>query len=408
MTTERLKDQINPTVVMLMAELIQAQLKQKQLMQMQQLVPHLANAKQSTQQPAQLTHSVIHSGFNPTKGFDPEAFVAAVVTPDFEQLSLMARVQHIATQLGHFLPADFSQACQILFPVSAEFSGLVGFIFPEFVSQFGLAQPDIALPALAHFTQFSTSEFAIRPFLQAYPELTLAQMNCWAESENVHLRRLASEGCRPRLPWGKALPAFIADPRPVLQILHKLKADPADYVRRSVANNLNDISKDHPELALDIAASWVGQSPHTDWIVKHALRGLLKKRHPQALQLFGYQPLTTQAQLTLATSQLRLGETLHFTAQLDFPVNPGKVRIEFAIDFASANGKLRHKVFQWSEREINEPSWQQSRSYRFIDLTTRKHYCGAHRLHLIVNGQILTSSDFVLMKRNESTAIVTN
>jgi hypothetical protein len=126
-----------------------------------------------------------------------------------------------------------------------------------------------------------------------------------------------------------------------------------------VANNLNDISKDHPELALDIAASWIGQSPHTDWIVKHALRGLLKKRYPQALQLFGYQPLTPQAQLTLATSELSLGETLHFTAQLDFPAIPGKVRIEFAIDFASANGKFRHKVFQWSEREINEPSWQQ-------------------------------------------------
>lgn len=399
MTAERLKDQINPTVVMLMAELIQAQLGQTPQQNL-----GLSNTNPLSQKPLQ-TANFKNLQKEP---FDKAAFVAAVLNADFEQLSLMARVQHIATQLGHFLPSDFEQACQILFPVSAEFSGLVGFIFPEFVSQFGLAQPEIALPALAHFTQFSTSEFAIRPFLQAFPELTLAQMARWAGSENVHLRRLASEGCRPRLPWGKALPAFIADPQPVLQILHQLKADPADYVRRSVANNLNDISKDHPELALDVAASWFGHSPHTDWIVKHAMRGLLKKRHPKALKLFGYALLSPKAQLSLAASSIHLGDAVHFTATLDFPEAPGKVRIEFAIDFASANGKLRHKVFQWSEREITEPSWQQSRSYRFVDLTTRKHYSGTHRLHLIVNGQIVASCDFVLMKRNESTAIVTN
>lgn len=340
--------------------------------------------------------------------FDTQAFTDKVLTVDFADLALTERVQKVANTLARYLPSDYAAACEVLYPVSAEFSGLVGFIFPDFVRQFGLEQLDTSLAALAHFTQFSTSEFAIRPFLEKYPTQTLAQLAVWADSDNMHLRRLASEGCRPRLPWGKALPGFKRDPSPIIPILVKLNSDPTDYVRRSVANNLNDISKDHPELALDLATSWTGTSKAADWIVKHAMRGLLKQRHPRALALFGYQPLAVLAELTLANDQIAYGDKLEFSAKLTIPADSGKIRLEYAIDFASAKGPLRHKVFQWLERNFTDLEWQASRSYLFIDLTTRKHYVGLHKLHLILNGQIVCSRDFVLTKRNESTAIVSN
>lgn len=327
-------------------------------------------------------------------------FTDSVITTDFAELALTERVQKVATKLGQYLPPEFASACAILYPVSSQFSGLVGFIFPDFVRQFGLKHLETSLAALGHFTQFSTSEFAIRPFLESYPARTLEQLMSWAGSDNVHLRRLASEGCRPRLPWGKALPAFKRDPRPILPILAKLTADPEDYVRRSVANNLNDISKDHPELALDLAASWAGTSAAADWIVKHAMRGLLKQRHPRALALFGYRPLAVTAELMLANEQIAFGDKLEFSATLQIPADSGKIRVEYAIDFASAKGQLRHKVFQWLERSFTDLEWQGSRSYSFIDLTTRKHYGGLHKIHLIVNGQIMCSRDFVLTKRN--------
>jgi len=346
-----------------------------------------------------------HQHYQP---FASKAFADEVLTAEFPALALTERLQKVASVLAKYLPSEFDTACAILYPVSAEFSGLVGFIFPDFVRQFGINHLETSLAALGHFTQFSTSEFAIRPFLITYPSRTLAQLAQWADSENVHLRRLASEGCRPRLPWGKALPAFKRDPSAILPILAKLNADSADYVRRSVANNLNDISKDHPELALDLAETWAGKSAQTDWIIKHAMRGLLKKRHPRALALFGYRPLAIEAELHLAKNQLEYGETLGFAIQLKIPTGSGKIRVEYAIDFASAKGQLRHKVFQWVERSFADPEWQASRSYTFTDLTTRKHYAGLHKLHLILNGQIMCSRDFVLSKRNESTAIVQN
>ncbi|RVU39923.1 DNA alkylation repair protein [Rheinheimera riviphila] len=328
--------------------------------------------------------------------FDSTRFVSTVVDDNYHALELKARIQRVATILFQQLALPFVKSCEILKPLSSQFGGIQGFVFPEVVAQFGLDQPDIALPALGHFTQFSTSEFAIRPFISRYPELTLPQLALWAQSDNHHLRRLASEGSRPRLPWGQALPQFKKDPTPLLPILEQLKQDPSDYVRRSVANHLNDISKDRPELMLELCQRWFGQHPDTDWIVKHALRGLLRQRHPVALQLFGYQPLAVQAQLQLP-ARVKMGERLEFSVLLSqATTGSGKTRVEYAIDFASKAGKPRHKVFQWLERVVNEPELTLQRSYLFKDLTTRKHYAGEHRLYIIVNGQIVTSQSFLL------------
>lgn len=328
--------------------------------------------------------------------FDAGRLLTTVVDDTYPSLELKARIRRVATGLYQELALPFADACEVLKPLSSQFGGIQGFVFPDVVEQFGLDQPDIALPVLGHFTRYSTSEFAIRPFIIRYPEATLAQLAKWARSDNHHLRRLASEGCRPRLPWGQALTQFKKDPTPLLHILEQLKQDPSDYVRRSVANHLNDISKDQPELMLEICQRWFGQHPDTDWIVKHALRGLLKQRHPVALQLFGYQPLAVQAQLQLP-AQVKMGERLEFTMVLCQPaVVTSKLRVEYAIDFVSKSGKPRHKVFQWLERVVSEPMLQLQRSYLFKDLTTRKHYPGEHRFYIIVNGQVITSQSFIL------------
>ncbi len=332
--------------------------------------------------------------------FAADTFISTLWNSAYAELSLKQRVRRIATTLYQQLDLPFADCCELLKPVSSEIRGLPGFIFPDIVEQFGLDDFATSMQALAHFTCYSTAEFAIRPFLQRYPAQSLQQLQQWAESDNFHLRRLASEGCRPRLPWGQKLPQFIADPTPLFPLLQRLKQDPEDYVRRSVANNLNDISKDHPELVLQLAQQWHGQHRHTDWILKHALRGLLKQRQPQALQLFGCHIRALDATLTVAQQQLNYGEVLNFAAQLQLHDGPAPLRVEYAIDFASKNGSKRHKVFQWLQREAGPGTLELQKSYRFSDLTTRRHYGGTHRLHLIVNGNIVVSATFDLIRDN--------
>lgn len=332
--------------------------------------------------------------------FNTAFFLQAILTPDYQTLALKQRVSLVATVLWQQLDMPLAECCQLLKPVSEQITGLPGLIFPELVARFGLDDFTVAMDALAHFTAGSTAEFAIRPFIKRYPQQTLQQLQQWTQSDNPHHRRLASEGCRPRLPWGRALPEFKQDPTPLLPILRALKADTSEYVRRSVANNLNDISKDHPELVLAIAQQWLGQHADTDRIVRHALRGLLKNRDATALALFNCQPRKVQANLYLQSQQVHYGQALQFAASLQFTDGPAALRLEFAIDFAGKHGRPRHKVFQWLNKTTGPGVLNVEKSYRFIDLTTRKHYAGMHRLHLVLNGNIVASADFVLIRAN--------
>ncbi|MDZ7868384.1 MAG: DNA alkylation repair protein [Rheinheimera sp.] len=250
--------------------------------------------------------------------FDSSRFISTLWDALYAEQSLKQRVRRIASTLYHQLNLPFAEVCTLLQPVSKEITGLPGFIFPDIVEQFGLDDFDTSMQALAHFTCYSTAEFAIRPFFRRYPEQSLQQLQIWSQSANVHHRRLASEGCRPRLPWGQALPQFIADPAPLLPVLRALKQDPEDYVRRSVANNLNDISKDHPSLVLQLAQQWYGSHIHTDWILKHALRGLLKQRNSEALALFDCAPRQlTNATLSLAQSSVKLWRDAAISCSVD-------------------------------------------------------------------------------------------
>ena len=330
--------------------------------------------------------------------FDTVGFTLYVFDEDWPEKELKARMNHISNALYHFLPMPYSQALQILIPVSSQFSGFEYIFFPGFVELYGLGEYAASMEALAHFTQHSSSEFAVRPFIKQYGPRMMQQMEDWAECDNDHVRRLASEGCRPRLPWAMALPEFKADPAPILPILTKLKNDESEYVRRSVANNLNDISKDNPQVVVEIAQQWLGESQRIDWIVKHACRTLLKSGKPEVLELFGFlKPDHITITNFKVQKSVNVGDNLSFSFALKTrQTSLGKARLEYAIDFMKKNGKQSRKVFKISESEITIKEKQVTKSHSFKKISTRKYYPGIHRLGVIVNGCELASVDFML------------
>ncbi|WP_327204715.1 DNA alkylation repair protein [Paenibacillus sp. DMB20] len=214
--------------------------------------------------------------------FDKPKFIGLIHDGSWAEEEFKQRIRHVTRALTETLPSSYEEALRILYAIAPECRGIEYLFIPDFVELNGRGDFDRSMEALAFFTRFSTAEFAVRPFIMEDQERMLGQMEEWARSDNEHLRRLASEGARPRLPWAPQLPELIRDPRPALPILEKLKADPSLYVRKSVANHLNDISKDHPELVLELARQWIGTHPLTDWIVKHACRTLLRKGDARA------------------------------------------------------------------------------------------------------------------------------
>ncbi len=324
--------------------------------------------------------------------FNMDAFLAASLAENWSDFSLKARMRHLSIQLGEHLNGDYSQQLNVILALAPQFNSLAGMLFPDFVEVHGQADPDRSIPALAQLTPHFSSEFAVRPFLQQHPERMLQQHLDWAEHPNEHVRRLASEGIRPRLPWGQDVAWVKKEPAKVLPILEKLRNDPSEYVRRSVANNLNDISKSHPELVLALAQRWIGQSAATDALLKHALRGLLKKGHPQALQLFGFGGEVAFALSTvqISPSTLAIGQKLSFSFELQhLGQAPAKYRLEYLLHYVKMNGSLSAKVFQIAEKTLQpNEKWFIQRQHSFEERTTRKHQPGEHLWQLQVNGQL--------------------
>jgi len=290
--------------------------------------------------------------------------------------------------LHKFLPGDYRQQLATLVKVAPQFSGLPAMVLPDFVAEYGLDDFDVSVAALELFTQYSSSEFAVRPFIVRHGERMLTQMIRWTQHPNEHVRRLASEGSRPRLPWAMALPQFKRDPKPLLPLLEALRADPSEYVRRSVANNLNDIAKDHPDLVLEIGRRWLGTSAATDRLVQHASRTLLKRGDQRALKLFGHhdQVAVAVTAFKLAAKEIPIGTDLAFTFALRAAADMS-ARIEYAVDFVKSAGRNGRKVFQVGVKKLTATApLVIARKHRFRDFTTRKHYAGKHTITVLVNG----------------------
>lgn len=323
--------------------------------------------------------------------FDSTSFIENIINKNWEKKELKERMRFITETINAYLKHPYPNQIKILSKVVSCYSGLQGMLFPDFVQVYGLNDYKISINALELFTQHSTAEFAIRPFIEKYPNKTMNQMLEWSKHKNEHLRRLASEGCRPKLPWASPLREFINNPTPCLPILENLKADESLYVKKSVANHLNDISKNHPKLVLDTAKKWHGKNLHTDWIIKHALRTLLKKGDKNALSIFGLNDSKNLEinSLNVSKSNLSIGEFLFFEFDvINQSPKQRAIRLEYKIDYVKANGRTSGKVFQISEFTLSaNTSKQFKRKQWFKQLSTRVHHPGKHKITIIVNGE---------------------
>ena len=335
--------------------------------------------------------------------FQTDEFVSSVMDESWETLELKARTRQIAIRLGEFLPNDYEAALGVLFAITDDCVGFPYLFFPDFVVVYGQDEKywDESMRALERFTQTSSAEFAIRPFLIRDRERGMRQMTRWATHPNEHVRRLASEGCRPRLPWAEALPDFKRDPSLVFTILELLKEDESLYVRKSVANNLNDISKDHPDAVLERASRWKGGHPHTDWIIRHGCRTLVKAARPEALALFGYaleEALAVEASIQAIPDALTIGES--GAIQYELRIRDGDavyIRVEYAIDFVKATGKIGRKAFLLANKRVaGGTKLSASRTHKWSDLSTRRHHPGVHRIVLLLNGQEVAETSLAL------------
>lgn len=351
-------------------------------------------------------------------GFDTAGF-SAQAAHGLEALEMKARAMQIAQALHAHLPLPLPQLRPVLEatlapPVSPDapgsahdpaqgLSGWVLWSVGELVSQRGLAEPqhlDEALAALHAITQRFTAEFAIRPLLRDHPDAVLATLARWVHDPSAHVRRLVSEGSRPRLPWGLRLQALVADPRPTLPLLAALQDDPSAYVRRSVANHLNDIAKDHP----DHVADWLGQhlpgaSSARQALLRHASRSLIKQGHPATLAAWGLgQALQGQAHLNLTPASVPVGDAVELTLQLHSHASqPQRLVVDYVVHHVGARGQTSPKVFKgW---KLDLPAGAQrvlNKRHSLRPISTRRYHPGWHRVVVQVNGQAVAEAGFEL------------
>jgi 3-methyladenine DNA glycosylase AlkC len=333
-------------------------------------------------------------------GFNTKRFIA-LVTKDLEALGIMQRMRLVATSLHATLPGDFAAHIAIMERLAPNLAhSFAGISLSEYVALYGQEHFDRSMQALAFFTRFGSSEFAIRPFLNRDLKRTLKIMQRWAGDEDEHVRRLASEGSRPRLPWAPRIDALIVDPSPAAPILDRLKADDSLYVRKSVANHLNDIAKDHPDWVLERLAGWPLDHRHTAWIAKRALRTLIKNGDPQALALVGAggKADVMVEHFTIAPAAIRLGERIRIDAGLrSTSSEPQRLVIDYAVHYVKKNGSTSRKVFKLKELDLAPGATTALSVNQLIrDFTTRKHNAGRHRVELLVNGESVAEGGFEL------------
>jgi 3-methyladenine DNA glycosylase AlkC len=269
----------------------------------------------------------------------------------------------------------------------------------DYVATHGLQHPKESLQTLGKLTSLFTAEFAIRPFIQQHYQQTYSQLLKWCEDDSEHLRRLASEGSRPRLPWGIRLPQFIQDPQPLKPILQKLNHDESLYVRRSVANNINDISKDNPDWAIGLCEEFLSnQNEKTEWIVKHALRSLIKSGDQRVFPLLGYSKNVKVEikNFALDKKTISVGDSLTFSFLLSADKTQQLV-VDYLVYFMKANGSLSAKVFKLKNIELKkgmEILFEKRHSFKPI--TTRSYYSGLHQVAIQINGKEIDRLDFML------------
>ncbi|MFZ1703574.1 MAG: DNA alkylation repair protein [Saprospiraceae bacterium] len=327
----------------------------------------------------------------------------------WDDLELKQRMAFLTQATDDVLPNDLPSKINALKNIiqransnGAKDQNLEYIFLCDIITQHGMEDLATCIPAIEMLTCFISFEFAGRRFIQQHPEAMMAQMLLWTNHPNPNVRRYASEGCRPRLPWGLQLKQFVIDPSPIIPILEKLKNDPSEYVLKSVANNLNDISKDHPKLVIGILQKWKKDaSPRMIRLLKQAARTLLKKGDKELLSLFGHHhhsPYVVEP-VSWDKKSIHIGDKNIFQTTL---TNSGKTqaeyRLEYFIYFVKANGLSSKKIFKIAEKTLHPgQSFTIQKSHTFADLTTRKHYPGTHQITIVINGQEGPHASFLLL-----------
>jgi 3-methyladenine DNA glycosylase AlkC len=343
--------------------------------------------------------------------FDEQEFMALMLCDNFEALELKERMSHTKAVMHQFMPTDFPQAAEILVKLIASLTdagiteGSVEYMFlPEYIETYGINHFQESVEVMEQVTQFTSGEFAVRPFLIKYGNQMLAQMILWSQHEHYLVRRLATEGSRPRLPWAIALPEYKKNPVELLPILHRLIDDPTEIVRRSVANNLNDIAKDNPQVVIAFVKQYLGTSEQFDRTLKHACRTLLKQACPDTLALFGYDSSGIELiEFEILTNEVNWGEYAQFSFTVkNTSTRSKKIRLEYGLYFMKKNGQLSKKVFKISERNLGaNESHQVVRKQSFKAISTRVFYPGKHQVSIILNGKEFAAKDFVLIDASD-------
>lgn len=324
---------------------------------------------------------------------------------------LKDRVLVLAEGMRSRLPENYVDAVGILVSILGDELGegegmfnISWYLMPvaRFVEEYGLGHPEVSLDALVEITKRHTAEYAIRPFIEQHYEMTMKKILEWARDPSHNVRRMVSEGTRPRLPWAPMLVRFIRDPQPVLEILELLRSDPSQYVRKSVANSLNDISKDAPEIALATALRWSQESPtpETAWIVKHGLRTLAKKGDQQALAILG----TTGGEhirvprLRLTPQTLTLGDTVVIRLDIEnIDVRSHRVAVDYVVHHVRKNGRSIPKVFKLTTLDLAAGERRAlEKAHTIKEVETRKYYPGQHVIDIQVNGLVMATDRFDL------------
>jgi 3-methyladenine DNA glycosylase AlkC len=348
-------------------------------------------------------------------GFDAPGFVRKA-TRGLDALEMKARAMQIADALQATLPRPFHAAADAIEaalapPEAGEQmaqlqglqQGLRGWILwpvGEFVAREGLAHPERALRVLHAITQRFTAEFAIRPFIVEHPAHVFDTLARWVHDDSAHVRRLVSEGSRPRLPWGLQLKALIADPGPTLPLLRALQDDPSGYVRRSVANHLNDIAKDHPALV----ARWLhehlpGAPAERQALLRHASRTLIKAGNAEVLKAWGLgATFQGQARLVVKPARVALGGEVLLTLVLQSTAaQPQTLAIDYAVHHVKANGSTSPKVFKgWQLTLPPRGGLELSKRHAVKPITTRRYHPGRHPVVVQINGRPVAEAAFVL------------
>jgi 3-methyladenine DNA glycosylase AlkC len=341
--------------------------------------------------------------------FDKKKFIQLIFDETWQNKELKERMKHTSMALHQFLPKDFEKATGLIEQVISKLrqqkitEGSLEFMFfPQYIETYGIDHFEASVKSIEFVTQFTSCEFAVRPFIIKYEGRMVKQMHQWSLHESHHVRRLASEGIRPRLPWAMALPALKKDPSAIMPILDNLKRDPSEYVRRSVANNLNDIAKDNPKTVITIAKKWKGISKETDAIIKHGCRTLLKQGNIEILKYYGFDNNSEIeiANFKIMTPIVKIGSDLLFSFTLhNKAITATTIRLEYAIHYLRQNGRHAKKVFKISERQYQaQEKITITRKQSFREITTRNFYAGQQGLSLIVNGKEYDRHYFDLTK----------